>query len=232
MDELFSHAHPVLLALVCADSKGGQGTLACRDFLSFRASKDVHAVPESESPVQSGHFGEEHLRILGAIEFLTRILAVVAVAAVLSQFLTEVLEQNLAPANFRIREVLHAPQLAEHHLALFLIIFDLAMGGKCAKITSAMKKKRFAVQAVAPRTASFLVISFDVFGQIHVDHVADVVLVDAHAECDGRGDDVDLIADELVLPFHTFLTGQSGMIASGSKTGVLEMIRHFLCPFS
>ena len=55
-------------------------------------------------------------------------LAVVAFAAVLSKLLTEILKQDFAPADPRIGKVLHAPQLAEHHIALVQVSVHLAMG--------------------------------------------------------------------------------------------------------
>ena len=54
-------------------------------------------------------------------------------------------------------------------------------------------------EAVAPGAPDLLVVALDRARHLAVDDVAHVRLVDAHAEGDGRDDDVDLVAREGVL---------------------------------
>ena len=66
-------------------------------------------------------------------------------------------------------------------------------------VAGAEEQHAFAGQAVAAGAAGFLVIALDVLRQIVVDDEADVGLVDAHAEGDGRADDAHLVAQEKLL---------------------------------
>ena len=66
-------------------------------------------------------------------------------------------------------------------------------------VAGAEEQDAFAGQSVAARAAGFLVIALDVFRQIVVDDEADVRLVDAHAEGDGRADHPHVVAQEKFL---------------------------------
>ena len=60
---------------------------------------------------------------------------------------------------------------------------------------------------VTPRAAYFLAVVFDGFGQVEVHHIADVALVDAHAESDGRDDAIGLPGHEAFLDRLALIVG-------------------------
>ena len=51
-------------------------------------------------------------------------------------------------------------------------------------------------QTVTPGAADFLIITFNTFWQVKMDHKAYIGFVNAHAECDRRHNDLHIIADE------------------------------------
>ncbi len=91
-----------------------------------------------------------------------------------------------------------------------------------------MQEQGLAVEPIAARPARLLVVPFDVFGQVHVDHVAHVVFVDAHAKGNGGHHDVDFVPYELLLPLHALLAGESRVVALGLVSGRFQMVGHFL----
>ncbi len=76
----------------------------------------------------------------------------------------------------------------------------------------AVEEHAFARQAVPAGSARLLVVTLDVLGQVVVHDEPDVGLVDAHAERDGRDDDLDLVLDEEVLPLRTFHRIEAGVV--------------------
>ena len=69
--------------------------------------------------------------------------------------------------------------------------------------------------AVAPGPTYFLAVVLDGLGQVEMHHVADIGLVDAHAEGDGGDNAVQLPAHELLLDSLPLLMGQAGVIGRG-----------------
>jgi hypothetical protein len=55
------------------------------------------------------------------------------------------------------------------------------------------------------------------FGQVVVDDPADVGLVDAHAEGDGRADDAHVVAQEEFLVAGAFLGLEAGVVRAGGE---------------
>ena len=79
-------------------------------------------------------------------------------------------------------------------------------------VAGAEEQHAFARQTVAARAAGFLVIALDVFRQVVMDDEADVRLVDAHAEGDGRADHAHVVAQKKFLMLGALLRRQPGVI--------------------
>src|SRR5215831_2429317 len=62
-----------------------------------------------------------------------------------------------------------------------------------------IKKHTVGTQTVASRASDLLVVALDRARPVAMDHVPDVGFVDAHAECHGRDDYVDVVAPERIL---------------------------------
>ena len=81
-------------------------------------------------------------------------------------------------------------------------LVGLELGGEAIvrqHVGPRVEQHAVARQAVAAGAADLLVVALDRPRHVAVDHVADVRLVDAHAEGDGGDHDVDLVAREGVL---------------------------------
>ena len=95
----------------------------------------------------------------------------------------------------------------DHHLqllagdALFVAGFFVDERGLFHHVAGAEKQQAFARQSVASGASGFLIVALHVLRQIVVQDKAHVRLIDAHAEGDGRADDVDFIAQEKLLIF-------------------------------
>ena len=106
-------------------------------------------------------------------------------------------------------------------VGIFDLTDEVALFGRVA---AAEEERAFALQAVATGAAGLLIVAFNVLGHVVVDHVADVGLIDAHAEGDRRADHANLIANEQLLIADPFARGKSGVIrkrrnSRGGKAG-------------
>ena len=125
--------------------------------------------------------------------------AVVAIAAVvLVVGLAEVVQQCLAATHRRLGIV---GRLVEKLFSNLLLIEWLALHEllKLEQVLLGIESDALAFTAITSGTSGLLVITFQTLGNIVVDDKAHVWLVNAHAEGDGRHNDVDLLEQELVL---------------------------------
>ena len=76
------------------------------------------------------------------------------------------------------------------------------------RVAGIEEQQTFARQPVAAGAPGLLIIALDVLRQIVVNDEADVGLVDAHAEGDGRADHAHLIAQETLLMRRAVLAGR------------------------
>ena len=173
--------------------------------------------------------GEEFLGEDGAVVGLARLQAVVARAAVIEwECLAEVGEQFGSTAAGALGVARHALELGAGDLALLLVgdlVDEVRLFGD---IAAAVEQEAVAGQAVASGAAGLLVVALDVFGQVVVDHPADVGLVDAHAEGDRGADDLHLVAQEKLLVFGAFLVAEPGVVGPGGEAAVGERLGHAL----
>ena len=116
-----------------------------------------------------------------------------------SKFFPEISQQKLAPAGRDLGVMNHLLQLRAGDFAFLRVGFLVNEPHLLHAVAGAEQQQTFAGQAVAPRAAGFLVIAFDVFRQIVMNHEADVRLVDAHAERNGGADHARLVAEKRLL---------------------------------
>ena len=139
-----------------------------------------------------------------AVETLWRVLANVAIPAVAAVVFTEVVEQNATTANLRFGVFLHAVELLGVDISLAAFVYKFA---ECDDVLEIVEQHRFRGEAVTARAPDFLIKALDALGEIVMDNVTDVALVDAHAECDCRAHDIDVVIDEILLHIVAFFGG-------------------------
>ena len=83
-------------------------------------------------------------------------------------------------------------------------------------ILVAVEGQAVALAAVTSGAAGLLVVAFERFGDVVVDHVAHVGFVDTHAEGDRGDDDVDPLHEEVVLVGGTRGGIHAGMVGPGA----------------
>src|SRR6185437_2717207 len=74
------------------------------------------------------------------------------------------------------------------------------------------QQKTFARQTVASGASGFLIIAFNVFWQIVVNHETDVWFIDAHAESNGRTNHARFVAEKFFLITRTSIAFHSRLI--------------------
>ncbi len=71
--------------------------------------------------------------------------------------------------------------------------------------------------AITAGAAGFLIIGFDAFGQIQMDHKAYIRFIDTHTKGDGGDNNYPILAQEPLLVGLSQLGWQPGMIRQGGK---------------
>ncbi len=94
------------------------------------------------------------------------------------------------------------------------------------------QQQRLGRQPVATGTAGFLIIAFDVFGQIVMDHKADVGLVDPHAESHGSHHQQQVVLQKSFLHPASLFIAKSCMIGGGGQSCLLKLLRHLFDPLA
>jgi hypothetical protein len=147
--------------------------------------------------------------------------AEVAVAARRRAGLAEIGQQHLAAAAGRLGEAEQRVEAAVVGLLALLgsgALVDL--GAAQADVVGTVEGERVRRRPVAAGAADLLVVALDRFRQVGVDDVADVGLVDAHAEGDGRGDHEPVLDLEAALRGAAGIRIQAGMVGQGGVAGL------------
>ena len=139
-----------------------------------------------------------------AVETLWRVLADVAIPAVAAIVLAEVVQQNATTANLRFGVFLHAVELLGVDVSLAALVYKFAERDDVLEI---VEQHRFRGETVAARAPNLLIKTLDALGEIVMDDITDIALVDAHAECDCRTHDIDIVVDEILLHIVAFFGG-------------------------
>ena len=191
---------PLVLAALGPDPEGRNPVMAeARDLVRPGPPQDVDQVRGPEALARPVRCREDFSRILGPVDALGRVEADVAVAARLDP-LPEILQQRHPPAGRRLAvaeqgiEALVLPALAVR--TRILVLDELAAH---PDVLEAVEHVRLGRGAVAARAADLLIIGLHAAGQIGVEDVAHVRLVDPHAESDGGDDHHARLGHESVL---------------------------------
>ena len=140
--------------------------------------------------------------------------------------LTEVAEQTSPSALGTVGIVTDLLELFARDALFFRVGFLGNEGRLLSDIPRAVEQEAFTGQSVPPGPARFLVIAFDVLGQIVMDDETDIGFVDAHAEGDRRADDPHLIPQECILIVRTFFGGQPSMVGQRLDAVLSQFGRH------
>ena len=97
-----------------------------------------------------------------------------------------------------------------------------------ADVVEPVEHARLAGGSVAGRAADLLVIGLDPRRDVGVEDVADIGLVDAHAEGDGRDDHHPRLGDEDVLVSVAVLRGHPGMVGERAEPFAFQQRRGLL----
>src|SRR6266851_3050154 len=233
-DQLAADRLPFGTAVFGADAVGGKLVVPpFADFFGVRAGEHFDDVIETE--VEAGVLadaidaGEKFVRGERAVVRGAGREAVVAAGAIgFGEGLAEIVEQRGAAAFGAFRVLGDLLQLFAGDLLFLEIGLFVDELGVFHDIARAEQQEAFAGQAIAARAASFLIIAFDVFGQIVVDDEADVRLVDPHAEGDGRADHAHVVAQKQFLVFGTLPRGESGVVRPGRHALLDQSLGHAL----
>ena len=98
-------------------------------------------------------------------------------------------------------------------------------------VARAEKQQAFRRQPVPPRPARFLVIAFDVLGQIIMDDKPDIGFVDAQAKSDRRADHPHFVAQKKFLVLAALARRQPGVIRSRGHALLGQLRGQLLCAF-
>src|SRR5687767_12284104 len=94
-------------------------------------------------------------------------------------------------------------------LGLPFLIYEIP---ELAGISIVIQQQAMCRQTVAPCTSDLLVITFNTLRQIKMDHEAHIRLIDAHAKCNRRDDDLRVVPDEGFLVVPACMVFKPGMI--------------------
>ena len=121
------------------------------------------------------------------------------------------MEQSLSAAHRRLGIGL---RLLEEQSPNFLFGDRLALHKflKLDEVFLTIECDALSFASIAACTSSLLIVAFEALGHIVVDDVAHVGFVDAHTECNGCHDDIDILLEEGVLILATHSRIHTGMI--------------------
>ena len=155
------------------------------------------------------------MRFSGGVEGLAHCGAVVTIAAGVWGLFPEIIQQELAPAGVRLGKIHHPPEFHEHHGALLFIARHFTETTQANEVARPTEQERVTRLSIAAGATCFLVIPFEVFRQIRMDHKPNVALVNAHAKRDGRHNDGHFVLDEGRLALLAFGRRQPSVIGRG-----------------
>ena len=85
------------------------------------------------------------------------------------------------------------------------------------------KQQALARKPIASGTSGFLIVTFDILGQIVMSDKAHIGLIDSHAKGDGGADHSQLVAQEQLLMPGALLRGKTGVIRFCGDAGRFEL---------
>jgi hypothetical protein len=215
IDQLVNVAHEVGLGGLLQEAERAEGVVVLlEDLGGALAAKDADDVARAEALVDARDAREHFPRDSGRIRDLVHLAqAHVARPASLGAarpssrghiFLAEILGQRPVPAADARAEPLHLVHELDLRLddlggGLLVLGAELDDALPAHDVRRGVEHHALGRQPVAPRAAGLLLVPLDALGHRRVDDATHVAPVDAHAERDGRHDDVDALEAEIVL---------------------------------
>ncbi len=113
---------------------------------------------------------------------------------------------------------------------MFLRIRDLVdkvrLFGGIARVE---EQQTVARQPITSGATGLLIVAFQIFWQVVVNDVADVGLIDTHAEGDGGAHDLHFIAQEELLVSPAFLAAEASVVGACGKTTARQRFGEAIC---
>ena len=157
---------------------------------------------------------------------MRRILAYVAVAAVVVGLFVEVAQQDTAATDARLGVLPHALQLV--HIDV-LLTAGLGKLRQLDDVGDGIEQHGVSRCPVAPCTPNLLIEALNALGHVEMNHPADVALVNAHAEGDGGTDHQQVVVLELLLGLVALLVGQASVVGECVDALGSQCACHLLC---
>ena len=95
-------------------------------------------------------------------------------------------------------------------------------------VAGGVEQQAFRLGPVSPGAPRLLVVVLQAEGQVVVDHVAHVGLVDAHAKGVGRHHHAGAVIEEVVLVAVALLGREPGVVARGEKPLLAQLVADLL----
>ncbi len=122
--------------------------------------------------------------------------------------------------------LLELPRRLRVQLLAGLALADEELG--CAHVLPAVQQDTSGLRPVPACPARLLVVALQILGHVVMDHIADVGLVDAHAEGVGGHHHLDPVEEEVLLILPPLLRLQPGVVAGCGDAGALEELADLL----
>ena len=183
-----------------------------------------HPQPAGPALLDAGQAGEDLLGFGGDVGLHKIAAAVAAVAALAGVVFAEIFQQHppqaaggLAVGHHPVQPLQlpgpDRPGLGGGQVLVVGIVVDEIAGG--LHIPQREQQDALGLFAVAAGAAGFLVVVFQVFGHIIMQHETHIGFVDAHAEGVGGHHDPAAVVDEILLVLLPFAGFQPGVVAGG-----------------
>ena len=235
-NEFFGDMTPGAAVQVRADTERRKPVVAHPpDLIVFRAEQDVDRVrePHTESacltdPQQTR---QQFLRRNGRIVLGSWLEAVVApTARDIGKTLAEIGQQRCAATAFAVGVALDVGELRTRSRRLFLRCRFIQEPLQLDQIAVAEEQDALRGQAVASRAPGLLVVALETLGDVVVNHVAYVALVDPHAEGDRRADNGRVVSGKRLLMTAAPRRVEPGVVRQGRDAGGAQRFGETLGP--
>ena len=201
---LFACAKPLRFVVVVALYEG-----------SHLTRKDRNEVIDLELIAQIAQRLQGELELFLGIDLRFRVAAVVAVAAIpFGVLLAEVVQQCLAAAHrtFGIGDCFEQQQLANLLLGNRLAVHEFL---EFLDILVAVEGEAVTLATITTGTTRLLIVALERLGNIVVNHIAHVGLVDTHTEGNRSDNNIDTLHEEVILILGACGGIHTGMIGTG-----------------
>ena len=179
-------------------------------------------------PFMKGSDGfENQHRHVGDIHPAFPAFAVAAVAAGLRHLFAEIGKDEIPKAGGGLAVVHHGVQPVIVHFSLVLILISLFDEVSLdAGILSAVKEDALGLSPVSAGPAGFLIVGFQTFGHLVMNHIAHIALVDTHAEGIGSHHDRHIIKGKIFLGLAAVFIFHTCVVAACIDAPPAEQVIH------